>query len=163
MQCAKKIIIKKYNFVKIWLSKLGHTSLIVRKRLIGEEKDALHQKMREIAGCVFNWYKQKYTFLSENYVFELKLLKDCSGYQQLHLINMSIPTFHVIYLPWQDKQKFRIKYKFPYVHYQYENKLLSVCLSCYLRVDSVVHDSSKQFIRYYTEGKKMIETFQILL
>ena len=81
MWYAKKIIIKKYNFVKIWLSKLGHTSLIVRKRLIGEEKDALHQKMREIAGCVFNWYKQKYTFLSENYVFELKLLKDCSGYQ----------------------------------------------------------------------------------
>ena len=41
---VREIFIKKYYFVKIWQSKLGHTSLIVRKRLIGEEKDALHQK-----------------------------------------------------------------------------------------------------------------------
>ena len=76
---------------------------------------------------------------------------------------MSIPTFDVIYLyphsfevfvRLQDKQKLRFKHKFPYVHYQYENKLLSVSLSCYLRIDSVVHNSSKRFMQYYTEGKK---------
>lgn len=73
---------------------------------------------------------------------------------------MSIPTFDVIYLcshsfevfvPCQDKQNFKFDYKFPYIHYSYENNLLSVCLSCYLKVDSVVHDSTKWFIRYFIE------------
>ena len=86
-----KTFIRKYNFVKISQSKLGHIFLIVYKkrvRLIGEEKDALHQKIREIAGCVFDWYKRKYTFLSEKYFFEFKLLKDCSGYH-LHYFLVS--------------------------------------------------------------------------
>ena len=75
--------IRKYYFVKISNSKLGHIFLIVckkRGRLIGEEKGALHRKIREIAGSVFDWYKRKYTFLSEKYFFELKLLKYFSGY-----------------------------------------------------------------------------------
>ena len=78
-----KTFIRKYYFVKISQSKLGHIFLIVRKktgRLIGEERDALHRKIHKIAGCVFDWYKRKYTFLSKKYFFEFKLLKDCSGY-----------------------------------------------------------------------------------
>ena len=49
-------------------------------RLIDEEKCTLHQKIREIAGCVFGWYKQKYTFLSEKNFFDFKLIKGCSGH-----------------------------------------------------------------------------------
>ena len=50
-------LIRKYYFVKILQSKLGHIFLIVckkRGRLISEEKDALHRKIFEIAGCVFD-------------------------------------------------------------------------------------------------------------
>ena len=78
-----KTFIKKYYFVKISQSKLGHIFLIIHKkrgRLIDEEKDALHQQILKIAGCVFDWYNRKYTVLSEKYFFEFKLLKDCSGY-----------------------------------------------------------------------------------
>ena len=60
--------LKKYYFVKILQSKLSYIFLIVRKRkgrLIGEEKDALHRKIREIAGCVFDWNRGKFMFLSE--------------------------------------------------------------------------------------------------
>ena len=76
-------LIRKYYFVKILQSKLDHIFLIVckkRGRLISEEKDALHRKIFEIAGCFFDWYKRKYKFLSENYFLEFKLLKDFSGY-----------------------------------------------------------------------------------
>lgn len=78
-----KTFIKKYYFVKISQSKLGHIFLIIHKkrgRLIDEEKDALHQQILKIAGCVFDWYNRKYMVLSEKYFFEFKLLKDCSGY-----------------------------------------------------------------------------------
>ena len=60
--------LKKYYFVKILQSKLSYIFLIVRKRkgrLIGEEKDALHRKIREIAGCVYDWNRRKFMFLSE--------------------------------------------------------------------------------------------------
>ena len=60
--------LKKYYFVKILQSKLSYIFLIVRKRkgrLIGEEKDALHRKIRETAGCVFDWNRRKFMFLSE--------------------------------------------------------------------------------------------------
>ena len=43
--------IRKYYFVKISQSKLGYIFLIVCKRkgmLIGEEKDALHRKIRDL-------------------------------------------------------------------------------------------------------------------
>ena len=75
--------IKKFYFVKISQLKLGHIFMIVRKkrgRLLGVEKDALHRKACEITGCVFEWCKQKYSFLSDRYFFEFRLLKDCSGY-----------------------------------------------------------------------------------
>ena len=64
------------------------------------------------------------------------------------------PHSFEVFVSCQDKQKFRYEYEFPYVHYEFENKLLSVCLSCYLKVDSCVQDSSKWFIRYFTEENK---------
>ena len=81
--------IRKYYFVKVLQSKLSHIFLIVHKktaRWIGQEKDALHQKIREIAGCAFDWYKRKDTLLSEKYFFEFKLLKDCSGFHFHYLL-----------------------------------------------------------------------------
>ena len=42
--------------------------LIVRKkrgRLIGEEKQALHRKIFDISGSVFNWYRENNKFLGE--------------------------------------------------------------------------------------------------
>ena len=68
------------------------------------------------------------------------------------------PQSFEVFVSCQDKQKFRYKYEFPYVHYEFENKLLSVCLSCYLKVDSSVQESSKWFIRCFTEGKKKKKT-----
>ena len=66
------------------------------------------------------------------------------------------PQSFEVFVSCQDKQKFKYEYeyKFPYIHYKFENKLLSVCLSCYLNVDSCVQESSKWFIRYFTEEKK---------
>ena len=89
------------------------------------------------------------------------------------VINISITTFDEIYFcPYsfdifglcQDKQKFGFEYKFPYFHCEVENKLLSVCLSCYLKIDSWIQDSLNWFIWYFTEEKKRwLKHFKILL
>ena len=83
VEAVHETFIRKFYFVKISQSKLEHIFLIVRKwrgRLLGVAKDALHRKICEIIGCVFEWYKQKYSFLSDRYFFEFNLLKDCSEY-----------------------------------------------------------------------------------
>ena len=65
VEAVPGIFIRKFYFVEISQFKFGHILLIVlkkRRKLLGVEKDALHQKICEITGCVFEWYKQKYSF-----------------------------------------------------------------------------------------------------
>ena len=73
---------RKYYFVKISQSKIGHVYVIVRKkrgRLIGEEKNALHKKIFDISCIVFHWHGEVMT-LCRKYFFNPKLIKESSGY-----------------------------------------------------------------------------------
>ena len=68
---------RKHYFVQISQSKKkvrkkgrkeGRYYLIVRKkrgRLIGEAKQALHRKIFDVSGSVFNWYRENNKFLGE--------------------------------------------------------------------------------------------------
>ena len=97
-----KTFIKKYYFVKISQSKLGHIFLIVckKKRKIDSwRRRCPLQNIRGIAGCVLDWCKQKYTFLSEKYFFEFKLLKGCSGYH-FHYFLVSHDKYVNLYFSW---------------------------------------------------------------
>ena len=55
-------------------------------RLIGEEKQALHKKIFDVSNCVFIWYCEKNTFLSEKYFLEPKVLNECSGYHFYYVL-----------------------------------------------------------------------------
>ena len=64
----------------------------------------------------------------------------------------------------QDKQKFRYEYEFPYVHNEFENKLLSVCLSFTWKsilVFRIHQNGSSDILQRKT--KKMVETLQKII
>lgn len=74
---------KKYYFVAIFQLKNGHVYLIVRKkrgRVIGEEKQALHKKIFDVALSIFDWYCKKHEFFNTKIFFNPKLFKEFSGY-----------------------------------------------------------------------------------
>ena len=78
-----EIFTRKYYFVKISQSKKGHLYLIVRKkrgRLLGEEKNALHKKIFDVSQSIFDWYGEKYEFVSKKYFLNPELIKDCFSY-----------------------------------------------------------------------------------
>ena len=66
--------------------------LIVRTKrgwLFGEEKQALHRKICEVARTVFCWFCDKNEFIDKHYLFYFKVLKECLNY---HFYNLLISS-----------------------------------------------------------------------